>query len=122
MNRSLRAESGTNLVFSYRSTSGKNLGEISTITDNVLSKKIKKWVKDKDLKNDNGTPLIVNVSRFRKTFVNRIWELSGGDPFVTAALANHTVKVSQTHYLEAPKGSRKELQLHGQGANRRIAL
>jgi len=114
MNQSLRAESGTDLVFCYRATGGSNNhGEITTVMNSNLRDKIKKWVKEKDLKNDNGEPLQINISRFRKTFENRIWELSGGDPFVTAALANHSVKVSETHYLEAPKEAEKNFNYMG---------
>ncbi len=113
MNQPLRAESGTDLVFCYRAIGGFNYGEITTVNNTSLRDNIEKWVKDKDLKNDNGEPLQVNISRFRKTFENRIWELSGGDPFVTAALANHTVKVSQTHYLEAPKEAEKNFNYMG---------
>ncbi|WP_033422830.1 hypothetical protein [Hydrogenovibrio halophilus] len=113
MNQSLRAESGTDLVLSYRTTGVLNNGGITTITNSLLKTNTKKWVKEKDLKNDNGEPLQVNVSRFRKTFENSIWELSGGDPFVTAALANHSVKVSQTHYLEAPKEAEKNFNYMG---------
>ena len=113
MHQSLRAESGTDLVFSYRSSGGGVAGEITTINSSVLKYNIKKWVEEKDLKNDNSAPLQINISRFRKTFENRIWELSGGDPFVTAALANHTVKVSQTHYLEAPKEAEKNFNYMG---------
>lgn len=113
MNQSLRAQSGTDLVFSYRSGRGRSYDEITTVAANTLSFNIRKWVKEKRLKNDNGGPLQVNISRFRKTFENRIWELSGGDPFVTAALSNHTVKVSQTHYLEAPKEAEKNFNYMG---------
>lgn len=114
MNQSLRAESGTDLVFCYRANGGgSNKGEISFISSKMLEINTKKWVKEKDLKNDNGESLQVNISRFRKTFENRIWELSGGDPFVTAALANHSVKVSQTHYLEAPKEAEKNFNYMG---------
>lgn len=116
MNQSLRAESGTDLVFSYRDLRGSGSSKkakITTITNATLNMHVKKWVEEKDLKNDNGDPLQVNISRFRKTFENRIWELSGGDPFVTAALANHTVKVSQAHYLEAPKEAEKNFNYMG---------
>lgn len=113
INQSLRAESGTDLVFSYRAIGSNNHGAISAINSRSLQENIKKWVKEKGLKNDNGDPLQVNISRFRKTFENRIWELSGGDPFVTAALANHSVKVSQTHYLEAPKEAEKGFNYMG---------
>ena len=113
MNQSLRAESGTDLVFCYRATGGSNHGEVTTVSKSMIEINTKKWVKEKGLKNDNGDPLQVNISRFRKTFENRIWELSGGDPFVTAALANHSVKVSQTHYLEAPIEAEKNFNYMG---------
>jgi len=113
MNQPLRAETGTDLVFSYRAKGGSNKGKVTTVNMAFLGGNIKKWVKEKNLKNDNGEPLQVNISRFRKTFENRIWELSGGDPFVTAALANHMVKVSQTHYLEAPKEAEKSFNYMG---------
>jgi len=113
MNQSLREQSGTNLVFSHSSGSIRNYGEITTVKADTLAFNIQEWVKEKGLKNDSGGPLKVNISRFRKTFENRIWELSGGDPFVTAALSNHTVKVSQTHYLEAPKEAEKNFNYMG---------
>lgn len=113
MNQPLRAENGTDLVFCYRAIGGFNYGEITTVNNTSLRDNIEKWVIEKGLKNDNGEPLQVNISRFRKTFENRIWELSGGDPFVTAALANHSVKVSQTHYLEAPKEAEKNFNYMG---------
>lgn len=113
MNQSARAQSGTDLVFSYRSGKNGNYGKVTTVAATTLAHNIPKWVKEKGLKDDNGGPLQVNISRFRKTFENRIWELSGGDPFVTAALSNHTVKVSQTHYLEAPKEAEKNFNYMG---------
>ena len=113
MNQSLRAQSGTDLVFSYYSDRGRNYGEITTVAAGTLAANITKWVKKKGLQNDNGGPLQVNISRFRKTFANRIWELSGGDPFVTAALSNHAIKVSQAHYLEAPKEAEKNFNYMG---------
>ncbi|ASG65854.1 hypothetical protein CEW91_10395 [Idiomarina piscisalsi] len=113
MNQSVRVQSGTDLVFTYRPDANSNYVEITTLEATRLSHNILKWVKKKGLKNDNGDPLKVNVSRFRKTFENRIWELSGGDPFVTAALSNHTVKVSQTHYLKAPKEAEKNFNYMG---------
>lgn len=113
MNQPLREESGTDLVFSYRITGNSNLGEISSLQSPQLVYNIQKWVSEKGLKNDNGEQLQVNISRFRKTFENRIWELSGGDPFVTAALSNHTVRVSQTHYLEAPQEAEKNFNYMG---------
>ncbi len=112
-NALIRAETGTDLVFSYRSTAKSNGGHVTSLKSNTLIIYTKKWVAAHQLKNDNGEALQVNVSRFRKTFENRIWELSGGDPFVTAALANHTVKVSDMHYLEAPADAEKNFNFMG---------
>lgn len=51
------------------------------------------------LRRDDGEPLRITVGALRKTFINRLWKLSGGDPFVTARLAGHTIEVSNSHYL-----------------------
>jgi hypothetical protein len=113
-NVQLRESIKTNLVFTYRSSGGSNSGEIVPLSQAQLISNTKSWVEKKQLKNDNGDPLVVNVSRLRKTFENRIYELSGGDPFITARLANHSVKVSQEHYLEAPIESVKKFRYLGQ--------
>ncbi|HEY9017509.1 hypothetical protein [Thiomicrospira sp.] len=114
MNQSLRTERGTDLALCFRTTgNSKTSGEITTISNTTVYENTNKWIKEKELKNDNGEPLQINISRFRKTFENRIWELSGGDPFVTAAHANHSLRVSQTHYLEAPKEAEKAFNYMG---------
>ncbi|MBT5231869.1 MAG: hypothetical protein HOM11_16520 [Methylococcales bacterium] len=113
VNAPLRAKIGSDLVFSYQSTKGDNAGEITSLSDQLILYYIKPWVKQHQLKNDNCDALKVNISRFRKTFENRIWALSGGDPFVTAAMSNHTVSTSVTHYLEAPKEAEKNFNYMG---------
>lgn len=112
-NAELREEKGTDLVFSYQSRGSANSGHVTSLNKDLLVHKTKAWVNAHQLKNDNGEVLQVNVTRFRKTFENRIWELSGGDPFVTAALANHTIKVSDMHYLEAPAEAEKNFNFMG---------
>ena len=112
-NAPLRQEMGSDLALVYRADRGAGSGKTTVLSTNLLAWNITKWVEDRQLKDDNGKPLRVNISRFRKTFENRIWELSGGDPFVTAALAGHSVKVSDTHYLEAPKEAEKNFNFMG---------
>jgi hypothetical protein len=111
-NQALRKQANSDLVFCFGATRA-NKFEIVLLTTNTLSQNIKKWVAKHGLTDDSGNPLAVNVSRFRKSFENRIWELSGADPFVTAALSNHTVQVSHNHYLEAPKEAEKSFNLMG---------
>lgn len=109
----MRQQMKSDLVLVYQSKAHANKGESATLTSNVLFRNITKWVAERQLKDDSGNPLKVNISRFRKTFENRVWELSGGDPFVTAALAGHSLKVSDTHYLEAPKEAEKNFNFMG---------
>jgi len=111
MNDEIRNELNTDRVFVYRGERKPN--PHCFLSNTLLNSNTRKWVKQRKLMNDNDEPLQVNVSRFRKTFENRIFELSGGDPFVTAAMAGHTVKVSDSHYLEAPAESEKNWQFMG---------
>lgn len=111
MNDEIRNELNTDSVFVYRAANKPISPRF--LSDTTLNLNTGKWVKQRKLMNDNEEPLQVNVSRFRKTFENRIFELSGGDPFVTAAIAGHTVKVSDSNYLEAPAESEKNWQFMG---------
>jgi hypothetical protein len=112
LNSSLRKEAKSDLLFLYRDK-GRSNGKVTALSSTRLCVYIQKWVKLHDLKNDDGEPLQVNISRLRKTFENRIWELSGGDPFITAKLAHHSVRVSQAHYLEPPIESERDFHYMG---------
>jgi hypothetical protein len=92
------------------------VGDPAPLSAAVLSYEygIPGFVKRHDLLDDAGKPLKLNTMRLRKTFENRIWELSGGDPFMTAAAGNHSVKISDTHYLEAPEDADERLQFIGE--------
>lgn len=48
---------------------------------------------------DDGSPLVLTISRLRKTLENRLWRLSGGDPFAVARVMGHTVRVADRHYF-----------------------
>lgn len=75
---------------------------------------IKKFTSNNKLLNDDGKPLILNMSRLRKSYINRMWELSGQDPIATAAMGNHSLTVSNNHYLEAPPEAEKNFSLLGE--------
>ncbi|WP_141104069.1 hypothetical protein [Noviherbaspirillum denitrificans] len=62
---------------------------------------------------DDGEPLRVNVATLRKTFVNRLYELSGRDMLVTARLAGHSVQVSQSHYLKISPEAKRAFHFAG---------
>lgn len=97
-----------------RTTGTTQIGDVVPLTDYTLAEAIKKIIKKYAITNNEGTPLRLNVSRLRKTFVNRLWKLSGNDPFVTAKLAGHTLKVSNDHYLEISDEMVKNWQLMGE--------
>jgi hypothetical protein len=101
-------------LFVFQLTQGPDYGNASRISAHILRKSINTFVKRFNLRNDDGHPLVLNVMRLRKTFENRIWELSGQDPFITAALGGHSVKVSNDHYLEAPAESEENWRMMGE--------
>jgi hypothetical protein len=85
-----------------------------TMTNTHLAYGIKLLIDRHDLCCDDGRQLQLNVSRLRKSFINRIWRLSGHDPIVTAALGHHCLTVSNDHYLEAPPEAEKNFSLLGE--------
>lgn len=119
-NHTIRKQSNfQNQLFIFQCTGG-NQGTISLLTHNTLQKCIKLFVTQNRLTNSDNKPLMLNVMRLRKTFENRIWELSGQDPFVTASLAGHSVKVSNDHYLEAPFEAQNNWRLMGEIRNQEL--
>lgn len=90
-------------VFIYRmQTPGRGrgqAGDVTALSDSTLAVAIRKLVKRYDLKNSDGKPLSINVSRLRKTFVNRVYEILDGDVAGTAATAGNTVRVTDVSYL-----------------------
>lgn len=52
------------------------------------------------LTSDLGEPLIISPQRLRKTFSNRIWQLTDGDVWKTARILGNTPQVTDKHYLD----------------------
>lgn len=78
------------------------------LTTGAIDIAIKKLVQNYALKSTEGKPLVVNFERLRKTWINNAYKLNNYDPYSTAALANHSIKVSNDHYLQAPPDSKKK--------------
>jgi hypothetical protein len=57
--------------------------------------------------------LKVNVSRLRKTFVNRVFEILDGDLIATAQASGSTVAVTDSLYLRPSEDSRKNWRFMG---------
>lgn len=101
-------------LFVYESRSGASAGKKSRLTQGSLAIGIKLFISRHQIIDAEGNPLKLNIMRLRKTFENRLFTLSGQDPFLTAKLGGHTPKVSNNHYLEAPEGAEKDWRLMGE--------
>lgn len=79
---------------------------VSTLTTGTLEDAITKLVKTYDLRGDDGEPMRINISRLRKTFINRVHEILDGNIPATAAAAGNLPKTTMKHYLRPSKESR----------------
>lgn len=86
-----------NRVWLYRksySTSGK----ILALSPDTLFTVLQRLVRRHGLTEDSKL-LIVNISRLRKTFAQRIWQISGGDLIATAEHLGNTPAVASQSYI-----------------------
>jgi hypothetical protein len=102
-----------NRLFVYR-TNRKFAGRIVHLTSLNLCRGISAFVEKNQLKNDDGNAMRLNISRLRKTFINRIWELSNQDPLTAAKLGKHTLRVANQHYWVAPPEAEKGMNFLGE--------
>lgn len=102
------------LLFVYESRSPKTAGQMSRLTQRTLDQGIGLFIARHQLTDADNEALKLNVMRLRKTFENRLFTLSGQDPFLTAKLGGHTPRVSDNHYLEAPESAEKDWRLMGE--------
>ncbi|WP_269620414.1 hypothetical protein [Zhongshania sp. BJYM1] len=94
--------SDQNRLFVFESTKGSNKGDTSALSSGSLARACTKLIKKYSLVNDDNKPLKVNLAKLRKSFSNRMFELSGGDPLVAARLGNHDPKTANDHYWVPP--------------------
>jgi hypothetical protein len=73
----------------------------------------KKLIRRFDLQDAQGKPLRINVSRLRKTFVNRINEILGDDLVSTAVAAGNTPPVTASSYLRPGENAQKNWRFMG---------
>ncbi|MEN9761375.1 MAG: hypothetical protein RI906_1201 [Pseudomonadota bacterium] len=97
----------------YRSERPRDNGRVIVLTKNSLDDGITAVVDRHSLKGDDGKPLRLNVSRLRKTVELRLFDLSGGDHIVTAALMGQTVQVADVHYLKCTQQMRENATFVG---------
>lgn len=103
-------------VWLYRSRSHRpnEAGQVTALDSHSLDVTIKQLVAEYDLTDSDGAPLRINVSRLRKTFSNRIFELTGGDLLTTAIALGNTPQVADRSYLAPGEEARRNWQFMGE--------
>ncbi|MDU8361086.1 hypothetical protein [Pseudomonas syringae group sp. J309-1] len=86
-------------VWLYRSRAYNQAGQVTALTLNQLEKSIERLINEYQLTESNGSPLRLNISRLRKTFGNRVFELLDGDLTATATALGNSPQVADTSYL-----------------------
>lgn len=116
-NAQVRKSTDTDLVFVYKITGGgrgTKKGTATSLSNDRLKMNIQKFIKEYDLKDEDGRTMKLNVSRLRKTFINGIYELSGESLLIAAQQAKHIGTGTLDHYLQAPEQSKRNLGLMGE--------
>ena len=101
-------------VWLYRSKANSNLGVVTALTDYTLYMSIKRLVACSDLRADNGNPLRINISRLRKTFANRVFELLDGNLAGTAIALGNSPQVAGRNYMAPNENSQRNWKFMGQ--------
>lgn len=112
----LRAEAPDELqqrVWLYQPRTNNGRGQVTALTDSVLQSGVRKLVTDYSLTDADGQPLRINISRLRKTFANRIFELLDGDLATTAIALGNTPQVAGRNYLLPDEDAKRNWRFMG---------
>ncbi|WP_339540137.1 hypothetical protein [Pseudomonas sp. RA_5y_Pfl1_P24] len=101
-------------VWLHRIRRGKDIGQITVLNKHTLFLATNRLVVEHGLTDSDGGPLRINISRLRKTFANRIFELTGGDLATTAAALGNTSQVTDQNYLAPDEVTRSNWQFMGE--------
>jgi hypothetical protein len=101
-------------VWLYRSRNGKNIGHVTALSNQNLRVAIRKLVINYKLTDSSGQPLRINVSRLRKTFGNRVYELADGDLSTAAVALGNTPQVTDRNYLAPDEAARRNWRFMGE--------
>ncbi|MCL9799026.1 hypothetical protein [Pseudomonas sp. AKS31] len=101
-------------VWLYRTRAGRNADQVHALNASSLLWAASSLVARYNLTDSDGKPLRINISRLRKTFANRIFELVDGDLAITAAALGNTPEVTDKHYLASDEVTRRSWQFMGE--------
>jgi len=114
---SLQADAEAHLVgrvWLYRSRQKKEYGSVTALTDSTIGLAVRKLVADAGLVDADGKPLKINISRLRKTFANRIFELLDGDLGSTAVALGNTPEVAGRNYMSPDENAKRNWKFLGE--------
>ncbi|MEQ7921284.1 hypothetical protein ABQX22_18965 [Xanthomonas sp. WHRI 1810A] len=101
-------------VWLYRSQARNAVGKVATVTSMSMDRSISRLVDEYGLKDSDGKPLRINLSRLRKTFANRIFDLTDGDLAATASALGNTPRVADQSYLAPSEDARRNWRFMGE--------
>lgn len=101
-------------VWLFRSRTARSIGQVFALQGRTLDLGISSLVAEYGLKDSNGKPLRINISRLRKTFANRIFELTDGNLAATAHALGNTPRVADQNYLAPSEDSRRNWRFMGE--------
>lgn len=100
-------------VWLYRKRA-KSTSQITSLSQSMLETGTASLVAEYGLKDTDGKPLRINIARLRKTFANRIFELSDGDLATTAYALGNTPRVADKNYLAPGEDARRNWRFMGE--------
>lgn len=105
-----------NQFFRYylRSKGSSASGQVMALNSKRLAEGITQLVKAYALRDADGRSLRMNVSRLRKTFVNRVHEILDGDLVATAVAAGNQPQNTDRHYLRPGEDAESNWRFMGQ--------
>ncbi|HFQ8054179.1 TPA: hypothetical protein ACHTCR_006082, partial [Pseudomonas putida] len=101
-------------IWLYHSQEYQTVGTAKRLSPQSISSATTKLVSTHGLTDANGDPLRLNISRFRKTFANRVYEILDGDIYGVASALGNTARVTDTNYLTASLESKKKWRFMGE--------
>lgn len=113
----LRAKAPDSLkqrVWIFRSKTSLTAGQIVSMNFATLQRSIKTLVAEYQLTDSEGKPMRITISRLRKTFANRIFELLDDDLATTAIALGNTPKVAGRNYLAPGENARRDWRFMGE--------
>lgn len=102
-------------VWLYRKSNRRgSKGPITALNCGALNNATNRLVTEYGLVDCDGHPLRLNISRLRKTFANRVFELTHGDLAATANAIGSTLQITDQNYLAPSHSTRRDWRFMGE--------